>query len=225
MAPSVPNQSARLATLLVSMAFGTVAACIGLNALIRSNQSQTNLKKLVTAPMTLDIDVSQITNVGIVATVGNILIGGLSSLYFNLTLFPFTRKWANKTLRLQVISLTFSAVWVFACMVPFMIYFMNDHANVRAFLGTTELPASLVEATAARSGHSTEYQTMWYLRLLAIFPWLSLVSALISAFVAWKSTAAVNALPAEGVAINEKPAAHDNSSKESVVQNEKVESA
>lgn len=223
MTPTVPNQSARLATLLASMVFGTVAACIGLNAIIRSHQSQTSLKKLVSAPMTLKIDVSQITNVGIVATVGSILVGGLSCIFFNITLFPFLRKWANKTLRLQVITLSFSGLWVLACMIPYMVYFMNDHADVRAFVGETELPQSLVAQTAAKSGHSTEYQTMWYLRLLAIFPWFSIVSAFLSAFVAWRSTAAVNALPADGVTA--KPTKHANSSKGSVVETEKVESA
>ncbi|KAJ3540599.1 hypothetical protein NMY22_g4224 [Coprinellus aureogranulatus] len=102
---------------------------------------------------------------------------------------------------------------------------MNDHANVRAFIGQTELPQSLVEQTAASKGRSTEYQTMWYLRLLAIFPWFAIVSALIAAFVAWRATSAVNAVPPP--VASEKPARSvDNSSKESVhaIRNEKVES-
>ncbi|KAJ3549108.1 hypothetical protein NMY22_g997 [Coprinellus aureogranulatus] len=199
--------------------------CVWHGRRLYCNQSQSDLRKDVGATITLDIDVSQITNVGIVATVGNLLIALFSFAFFVLTLLPFLRRWANKTLRLQVILLTLSAVWVFACMVPYMIYFMNDHANVRAFIGQTELPQSLVEQTAASKGRSTEYQTMWYLRLLAIFPWFAIVSALVAAFVAWRATSAVNAVPPP--VASEKPARSvDNSSKESVhaIRNEKVES-
>lgn len=58
-------------------------------------------------------------------------------------------------------------------------------------------------------------------RLLAIFPWFSIVSALIAAFVAWRAASAVNAIPPNTVA--ERPAA--TASKESLARNEKVESA
>lgn len=166
--------------------------------------------------MVIDIDVSAITNVGIVATVGNILMGGFGFIFFSLTFLPATRHIANRTAKLQAYLLSFSSVWVLACMIPYMVFFMNDSANVKAFIGQIQLPAAMVAATAAKSGHSTEYQTMWYLRLLAIFPWLSIASGLIAVVVLFKAAAAIAKLPSGGVV------GTDANSKESVSQEEKV---
>lgn len=223
---AVPHKKARLAVLLAASVFGCVAACIGLNALIRSNQAQTRLKRLVTAPMVLDINVSAITNVGIVATVANILTAGVAFLALCSTIFPATQALANKTLRPTAAILAFTSLWVLACMIPYMVYFARDSAGLRAFIGQNELPQSLVQQTAARSGHSTRYRTMWYLRLLAIFPWFSIVAGAAASFVLFRAASAVDSTPTSAVAARApetKEVDRESDTKESVTHNEKVE--
>lgn len=124
----------------------------------------------------LNVCATAITNVGIVATVGNILMGGFGFIFFSLTFLPVTRHIANRTAKLQAYLLSFSSVWVLACMIPYMVFFMNDSANVKAFIGQIQLPAAMVAATAAKSGHSTEYQTMWYCEFFLISSTLPLHS-------------------------------------------------
>ncbi|KAF5339770.1 hypothetical protein D9611_009051 [Ephemerocybe angulata] len=221
MSTTVPYKNARIGSLLVLNVFSVVASCIGLNALIRSNQAISSLKKLVEAPMVLEIDTHSIKSVGIVATVGCLLTGLLSFVFLNMTILPGLRKLSNSTLRLQAILLAFTTTWVFASMVPFMVYYVNNSAGVKAFIGQITVPASLVQQSVAKSGHSTKYSTMWYLRLLAIFPWLSIAAAIPTVIVLLRAASAVASTPAPGVA---KPASV-NGSKESVVQQEKVETA
>ncbi|EAU86654.1 hypothetical protein CC1G_07312 [Coprinopsis cinerea okayama7 len=186
----IPLKTARIVTLQLTAALATVAACIGLHALVKSNQSKTALRSRVSPPTRLVIDTSSIQNSGIVATVGNILLASFAFISFCITFLPFLRRWANKTLRLQAGLIAFSAVWVFVCMIPFMKYFVNDHASISAFIGETRLPDSLVQSMQEKSGHSTRYKDMWYLRLLAIFPWLSIASAIITVPVLLKAASA-----------------------------------
>ncbi|KAJ2933891.1 hypothetical protein H1R20_g3200, partial [Candolleomyces eurysporus] len=223
---AVPHKNARLAALLAASVFGCVAACIGLNALIRSNQAQSRLKKLVTAPMVLEIDVSWITNVGIVTTVGNILTAGVAFLALSATILPQTQALANKTLRPTAAILAFTSLWVLVCMIPYMVYFARDSAGLRAFVGQNELPSSLVQQTAARSGHSTRFRTMWYLRLLAIFPWFSIVAGAVASFVLFRAASAVDSTSKSAVAApapETKEVDKESYTKESVTHNEKAE--
>ncbi|KAJ2916161.1 hypothetical protein MD484_g4234, partial [Candolleomyces efflorescens] len=223
---AVPHKNARLAVLLAASVFACVAACIGLNALIRSNQSQTRLKKLAPAPTVLEIDVSAITNVGIVGTVGNILLSGTAFLALSATILPVTQGLANKTLRPTAAILAFTSLWVLVCMIPYIVFFARDSAGLRAFIGSTELPQSVVQQTAARSGHSTRYRTMWYLKLLAIFPWFSIVAGAIASFVLFRAASAVDAASTSAVAApapETKEVDRESDTKESVTHNEKAE--
>ncbi|TFK23852.1 hypothetical protein FA15DRAFT_593494 [Coprinopsis marcescibilis] len=214
MSVTVPNKVTRVVLLQLTCVLATVAACIGLNALIRSIQQQDSITSKATPPMRIEVDVSQITNVGIVATVGNILIGLTAFFAFVVTFFNIGKfhLWANKTLRLQAYLLAFLSVWVIACMIPFMIFYYNDHATISAYIGDNKLADSLVASIASRSGHSTEYRGMWFLRLLAIFPWLSVASALITVPFLLKASKAVTSGDSDS-----------SSSKEAVVTAEKAQ--
>ena len=185
----------RLAALGLTSALATVAACLGLNALVRSNQLKSSFKRKAPSGTRVEIDTAEIFNVGVVATVGCILLAGFCFIFANLTLIPGLRRIANKTLKLQTGLIAFSVTWIFACMVPFMQFYINDRAGVKAFIGSTQLPDTLVKAMEERSGSSGVYRTMWFLRLFAIFPWIAIASGLLTIPVLLRAAKAVRSTP------------------------------
>ena len=219
MSASTPLFMPRLAALGLTSALATVAACLGLNALIRSNQLKSSFKSKAPPGIRVEIDTSAITNAGIVATVGCILLAGFCFIFANMTLLPGLRRIANKTLKAQSGLIAFSAIWIFACMVPFMKFFMNDHAGVSAFVGSTRLADSLIKAMEEKSGSSSVYRGMWFLRLFAIFPWLAIASGLVTVPVLLKAAKAVHSTP-----VSERRGSDATSDKVMVEKmNEKVE--
>jgi len=55
----------------------------------------------------------------------------------------------------------------------------NRNAKIDAFLAGKELPAQAVQAALAAAGESTKYSKLHPAVLLAIFPWISLISSII----------------------------------------------
>jgi len=53
----IPMRNARLIALSLSWCFAVIAGSVGLNSLIKSNQSQSRLKKLAAPPTVVIIDV------------------------------------------------------------------------------------------------------------------------------------------------------------------------
>jgi len=175
-----PLQTARLVTLSLSWCFAVIAASVGLNGLVKSNQEKTRLKKLG-APAVVDIDTSDIFNVGVVATTASLLI---SILVFNFVVgmyVPAAKALVARTLRLQAIVLTLSCLLLFGAMVPYMDFFVNRQASVKAFIGGVQLPDSIVKGVEASSGTTRVYKDIFYLKLVAILPWFSLLFTLVAA--------------------------------------------
>lgn len=54
----VPLKALRLASLAMAFAWGVIGAGVGLNALIKSNQQQDALRKLVPSPTIVHVDVN-----------------------------------------------------------------------------------------------------------------------------------------------------------------------
>jgi len=124
-----------------------------------------------------------------------ILLAGLPLIYSLAHLYPRTRALSNKTLKVQAYSIAFFTIWVIACMIPYMIYFANRSAGVKAFLGELELPPAIVAQTVARSGKSTRYRTMWYCRSKSISASASSSSLLANSVFALHSSAPPRYLP------------------------------
>ncbi|KAH6909771.1 hypothetical protein BKA70DRAFT_175788 [Coprinopsis sp. MPI-PUGE-AT-0042] len=194
---STPLLKARLASLNLTSALATVAACLGLNALIRSNQLKSSFKSKAPPPTRVEIDTEAILNTGIVATVGCILLAGFCFIFASMTLIPKFRRIANKTLKVQAGLIAFSAIWIFACMVPYMKYYLNDSAGVKAFIGSTQLPDSLVKSLQEKSGSSSVYKDMWFLRPFAILPWISIASALATIPILLRAAKALKSVPSD----------------------------
>ncbi|KAF8191261.1 hypothetical protein BJ912DRAFT_1058261 [Pholiota molesta] len=126
-----PLKFARAATLALAWCFAVISSGVGLNALIKSNQQKSRLRKLAPAPAVVYIDTS---------------------------------------------------AWV-----PYMVYFTSRQAKVTAFIGTTQLPDSLVKSAEAAAGSTGVYKKISYLRLFAIFPWFTLFFSLSAAAVLFRA--------------------------------------
>ncbi|EDR10105.1 uncharacterized protein LACBIDRAFT_293728 [Laccaria bicolor S238N-H82] len=192
----MPMRTARAIALSLSWCFAVIAASVGLNSLIKSNQSQSHLKKLATPPTVVSIDVHDIFDVGVLATTSSTLISILTFNYLLPLLLPITssspfisrlQTLSTKTLRIQAYSLFFCCIVLLGAMIPFMLFFATREAVVRAFVGTLELPKEVVQKVSAASGSTPVYSKIDYIRLVAIFPWFSLFFTFIAAVVLFKA--------------------------------------
>ncbi|KAF9456221.1 hypothetical protein BDZ94DRAFT_1229946 [Collybia nuda] len=219
MSSSVPLKTLRIAALSIAWSWAIVASGVGLNALIEANRSQAALKGRVDPPTVITIDVSDVHVSGIVATTASVLIGVLTFNFVAMMFLPQTRALATRTLRLQAYALCFCCVWLFSCLVPFTLFFATRRADVRAHIGPLELPQSLIHSMEEKSGSTSVYKELSYLRLVAILPWFTLLFTSLAAFVLFKAAGRAGA-EAPGVV---DAGSRDMSEKESDSQVEKVE--
>ncbi|KAF5309987.1 hypothetical protein D9619_010245 [Psilocybe cf. subviscida] len=215
-----PLKKARLLSLVVAWCFAVIAACVGLNALVKSNQDKAKLKKLAPAPAVVFIDTNDIYHVGISATVASLVLAILVSVYAVGSVFSPTKGLFARTLRVQAGLLLAACAWLFATMIPYMIFYLHRQAKVTAFIGTTQLPASVIKAVEAQSGSTGVYKQISYLRLVAIFPWLSLFFSLIAVVLLFKSASASSA--ATATAHSHGTSSPSTSMKEDASHNEKA---
>ncbi|KAF5367289.1 hypothetical protein D9615_010452 [Tricholomella constricta] len=174
----IPLKAAVLGSLSMAWAWGVIAGSVGLNALIKSNQEKSRLKKSVPAPAVLTIDTDDVFQSGVVLTVVGALIAVLCSIFI-LMLF-FTRGYAARSLRTQSLILAFCATWLLATLIPFTFFFATRSAKVSASIGGVELPASIIKQTEKALGSTSVYREIGYLRLVAILPWITILFTVIA---------------------------------------------
>ncbi|KAI0292026.1 hypothetical protein BC826DRAFT_1105740 [Russula brevipes] len=168
-----PLRNQRLLALALSAAWFTISGSIGLNALIKSNQTQTRFRKEAPAGVTLEFHVNDLYQPGVVLTSVCTILAVLSAIFFLVTLvWP---KRATGSLKIQAGIFTFFSVWLFATQIPYTVFVATHRAKIDAFLGGVQLPAQTVQGALAAAGESDKYSKLHPAVLLAIFPWISLV--------------------------------------------------
>ncbi|TDL16088.1 hypothetical protein BD410DRAFT_795718 [Rickenella mellea] len=180
-----PHRLARLVLLALTWAFGVISGSLGLNALIKSNQSKSYVKKNAPSGVTVSINTNDIFQVGVVLTVACTLLAILASLFFPLTFVP--RKLFGiptaRGLRIQAYLLAFTTLWVFASLIPFDIFARNRSAKVTATLGKLTLPDSVVAQQEAMLGVSPVYWKQNYVRWQAIITWFAVLFGALASIV------------------------------------------
>ncbi|KAA1472763.1 hypothetical protein DENSPDRAFT_851136 [Dentipellis sp. KUC8613] len=200
------SRATRLIALSLSFAFGVIGGSVGLNGLIKGNQSKSHLRRIVPPGVTVDINTNDVFRSGVVVTTIGALIAVLSLIALLATFAAPTR-----LARPQGFFLAFCALWLFATIIPFDVFFANNSAKVKAFLNGVQLPPQAVQAVQGQLGVSSRYKDMHYLRLVAIIPWFTILFAAIAAGVllaAPREPAAAGVYaaeaPAPSVAMSEK---------------------
>ncbi|KAI9451780.1 hypothetical protein F5148DRAFT_532466 [Russula earlei] len=168
-----PLKNYRLVALALCAAWGIISGSIGLNALIKSNQLQTRVRKLVPPGVTIQFHINDVYQSGLVVTTVCAVIALLAAIFLALT--QFWPKQATKSLRIQAWLFTFFGLWLFATQIPYTVFVARHRAKVDAFLGGEQLPAQTVQAAISAAGLSDKYSKIHSAVLLAVFPWISLL--------------------------------------------------
>lgn len=163
--------------LAMTFAWGVIAGSVGLNALIKSNQQTTKLKKSV-GPIQLDINTKDVFNSGAVLTTVSALIAVVSLLFLLLSFISTKRRTSN---HIQGGILAFLATWLLATLIPFTLFFATRAAKVTARLGGITLPQQAIEQAEKSLGVTGVYKEIGYLRLVAILPWFTMLFTFIAA--------------------------------------------
>lgn len=158
---------------------------LGINALAKSNDQKDFLKTHAPQGATVNIDTSDVMSVGTIVTVVCGLLALVSVIIFvPLLLLPqgaSTRALSTRTLPLQTAVLAFLTVFLFAALVPFTDFVATREAEVTAFLGTVQLPQSIIQAAQRQLGVTGVYKDIDYrecFRLLFANPCCVLLSSL-----------------------------------------------
>ena len=150
----------RILALFMSFAFGVIGMSVGINALVKFEDQKHQLQKLVSSGTTLNIDISDIQSVGIVITIVCGLIA-LASLLFIVPVLLASAS-SSRMLGLQTLILAFLSVWCFACLIPLTDFFANHSAKVTAFIGSIQLPQSIIQGVEAQVGATPVYHKVSY---------------------------------------------------------------
>ena len=95
----------------------------------------------------------------------SLILAILTSLFAVGAVFPATKALFARTLRIQAVLLLLNCAWLLATMVPYLIFYLHHEAKVTAFIGTTQLPASVIKAVEAQSGSTPVYKNISYRKL------------------------------------------------------------
>ncbi|KAJ3487359.1 hypothetical protein NLI96_g3597 [Meripilus lineatus] len=186
---TVPLKFPRLISLFLLISFGIVGMSLGINALAKSNDQKDFLKTHAPQGATVNIDTSDVMSVGTIVTVVCGLLALVSVIIFvPLLLLPqgaSTRALSTRTLPLQTAVLAFLTVFLFAALVPFTDFVATREAEVTAFLGTVQLPQSIIQAAQRQLGVTGVYKDIDYLRNATILPWVTLLFGITSTVLAF----------------------------------------
>lgn len=177
MSTASPLRKQRLAALALCAAWYIISGSIGLNALIKANKTQTRFRKEAPPGVTLRFHINDLYQPGVVLTTVCATTALLAIIFFIVTLI-WPRN-ATGSLRIQAWIFTFFSVWLFATQIPYTIFVAKRNAKIDAFLAGKQLPAQSVQAALAAAGESTKYSKLHPAVLLAIFPWISLLSSVL----------------------------------------------
>ncbi|KAN0130084.1 hypothetical protein V8E53_012029 [Lactarius tabidus] len=172
-AVSEPLKKQRLVAIALSWAWFVIAACIGLNALIKSNQTETRYRKLAPKGVTLVFHINDLYQPGVVLTSICAAVAVILSKFFIVTLIWPKR--ATNSLNIQAWILTFFSTWLLATQIPYTVFLATRSGKVDAFLDGVQLPQSTIAAALAAEGLSPKYSKLHSNVLLGIFPWIALL--------------------------------------------------
>jgi hypothetical protein len=160
-----------LVALFFSFDFAVVGGALLIRAFIASNDQVRDLRAAIPHGTSLDVDRHDITTAGEVSAAVQGIIGGLAVLSAYAVLNR--AKIRPKFLVILGSLLSFASIWLLSVTIAFTVIFATRSARVAAFLGSVQLPQSMVDAQARALGVSPVYKDQSYLLHAAIVPWFT----------------------------------------------------
>ncbi|KZV59949.1 hypothetical protein PENSPDRAFT_373682 [Peniophora sp. CONT] len=188
MSPVVPLKFARACALFLSFAFGIVGLAVAINAVVKANNVTSSILSNLPLGITVKLNDSNIKAVGTVLAVGCALSAVVSFILLLGTIFSGVRgttavPFFTRTLPLQATILALLALWIFACAIPFDVFYANDDIGIDAGLLGIHVANQIVDQVLDVLGLSVRYRDYDFLRLLAVLPWFAMLFAAIAAAV------------------------------------------
>jgi len=213
-----PLRTARILSLLMAWATATVSGCLGLYALIKTNQIETKLRHTA-FPAVLSFNDRSMFIAGLVLTIGTTILATMISNFLNLFFLPFLRKGpiplSTRTLTFQKFFLLFMAIWLLANQIAYSAIFATGEVVTVAKLGPLILPPALVQASADAMGVKSIYRQIYYLRWSEIFNWFTVLFAWIVTLITFKAASQAKSITAGTTRSSEESA--------NTIENEKAE--
>lgn len=197
---------ARLASLVLSTAFGIIGMGVGINALVKYKEQKRELEGAVPAGATVNIDTSDVLNSGYVVTVVSGLIALASFIFLIPAAIPSLAKRTGSH-RIQSAILGFLTIWLFAALVAFTVFFSSRSAKVTAFLGSFSIDQATIQQIVGSLGATTKYSEIDYLRLPAILPWFTFLFGITSSallFAEARNTSRAATYPVSSAGVDQK---------------------
>ncbi|TRM62198.1 hypothetical protein BD626DRAFT_58016 [Schizophyllum amplum] len=177
MSSPTPLRIPLLASLFLAFAFGVTGLALAVEALEKSDDEKAQVKAVAPSGTTVDVNFSDILDAGIAVTVACGITALLSLLSMLALLLPRLR---TVPARLVAPLFFFCAVFLFATLVPFDLFYSTRSANVTAHIGAITVPPSVVQQIQEAAGLSNKYSDKLYLRVVAIVPWFAFLFAITS---------------------------------------------
>jgi len=176
-----PLWTARVVSLFMAWAWAIIAFAAAISADVKSDHDKAKVRALAPKGTQVDINDKDIFSTGAVITAASITIFVVTSISLFIIFFrPTTRPRTNT---IQGGLLAFCAVFLFATLVPYTHFFRTRSAVVHATLGGVPVPQSIIDALQKQNHISPVYNTLSYLRLVAILPWFTLLFTIIASIV------------------------------------------
>ncbi|KIM59909.1 hypothetical protein SCLCIDRAFT_979116 [Scleroderma citrinum Foug A] len=152
-----PLRIPRLILLFLTFVFAVVSFSVGINAAVKSIQQRNKVYNEAPKGTTVKIDFSDIFDVGAVLTAGcGVLF--IVSAFSLVSLFRPLRNNSAHFLRIQEWALFFCAIWIFATVIPYDVFFATRSAKVTASLGGVSVSQAIIQSIEKSLGVSPVYK-------------------------------------------------------------------
>jgi len=172
-----------LALHALTFAWGVITAAIGINALIKSNHDKDRVRHAVPPSATVNIDIKDVFDSGVVLSVVAALIALTSLLSLIILVFRRNATSSGRILRFLSYFLAFCTVWLFATLIPYDHFYATGSAKVSATIDGIAVPQTIIQTVEKATGVTAVYKHIHYVRNLAIIGWIAFLFAGITSVV------------------------------------------
>jgi len=190
-----------LAALFFSFDFAVVGAALLIRAFVAANNQVDDLRAAIPRGTVLNVNNDDITITGKVSIAVQALIIALTTVSAYTVLNR--SKIRPKFFVILGSLFSFASLWLLSVTIAFTVIFATKSARVTAFLGSVQLPQSVIDAQARNLGVSPVYKDQSYLLHAAILPWFTWLFTTVAAVAMFLESRA-DSTPDQGALITDK---------------------